>query len=179
MVFEKSLESPTAKRSNQSVLKEISPECSLEGLMLNLKLQYFLATCCKELTYLKRHWCWERLKVGGEGDNRGWDGWIASPAQWNWVWVRSGSCWYTGKSGMLAWDCKQSDTTEQLNWTDDNTKISWLLKVYSISETLVESSKVFLIFLLIICLFRIFAILFGKCSSLCLDWVGLKDLYLA
>ena len=60
----------TARRSNQSILKEISPECSLEGLMLKLKLQY-LATWCKELTHLKWPWCWERLKVGGEGDNRG------------------------------------------------------------------------------------------------------------
>ena len=139
----------TEKTSNQSILREISPECSLEGLMLNLKLQYFLATCCKELTYLKRHWYWERLKVGGDGNNRGWDGWIASPAQWNWVWVSSGSCWYTGKSGMLAWDCKESDTTDRLNWTVDNTKISWLLKVYSISETLVESLKFFSSFCLL------------------------------
>ena len=58
----------TARRSNQSILKEISPECSLEGLMLKLKLQY-LATSWEELTHLKRPWCWKRLKVGGEGDN--------------------------------------------------------------------------------------------------------------
>ena len=71
----------TARRSNQSILKDISPEYSLEGLMLKLKLQY-LATWCEELTHLKRPWCWERLKAGEEGDNGGWDGWIASPAQW-------------------------------------------------------------------------------------------------
>ena len=59
----------TARRSNQSILKEISPECSLEGLMLKLKLQYF-GHWCKELTHLKRPWCWERLKAGREGDNR-------------------------------------------------------------------------------------------------------------
>ena len=63
----------TARRSNQSILKEISPGCSLEGLMLKLKLQYF-CTWCEELTHLKRPWCWERLKAGGEGDDRGWDG---------------------------------------------------------------------------------------------------------
>ena len=74
----------TASRSNQSILKEISPGCSLEGLMLKLKLQS-LATWCEELTHLKRPWCWERLKVGGEGDDRGWDGWMASPTQWTWV----------------------------------------------------------------------------------------------
>ena len=60
-----------------------------------------LATWCKELTHLKRPWCWERLKVGGEGDNRGWDGWMASPTQWTWVWVSSGSWWWTGKPGVL------------------------------------------------------------------------------
>ena len=60
----------TARKSNQSILKEISPEYSLEGLMLKLKLQY-LATWCEELTHWKRPWCWERLKAGGEGDDRG------------------------------------------------------------------------------------------------------------
>ena len=64
----------TARRSNQSILK-ISLECSLEGLMLKLKLQY-LATWCKELTHLKRPWCWERLRAGGERDHRGWDGYM-------------------------------------------------------------------------------------------------------
>ena len=90
----------TARRSNQSKLKEISPGCSLEGLMLKLKLQY-LATCCEELTHLKRPRCWQRLKAGGEGDNRGWDGWMASPTQWTWVWASSGSWWQTGKPGVL------------------------------------------------------------------------------
>ena len=59
----------TAKKSNQSILKEISPGCSLDGVMLKLKLQYFLATWCEELTPWKRPWCWERLKAG-EGDDR-------------------------------------------------------------------------------------------------------------
>ena len=89
----------TARRSNQSTLKEISPEYSLEGVMLKLKLNT-LATWCKELTHLKRSWCWERLKAG-EGDNRGWDGSMASPTQWTWVWASSGSWWWTGKPGML------------------------------------------------------------------------------
>ena len=90
----------TAKRSNQSILKEISPEYSLEGQRLKLKFQY-LATWWEELTYLKRPWCWERLKVGGEGDNRGWDGWMASQTQWTWVWVNSGSWWWTRRPGVL------------------------------------------------------------------------------
>ena len=90
----------TARRSNQSILKEISPECSLEGLMLKLKLQYFV-TWCEELTHLKRPWCWERLRAGGEGDDRGWDGWMASLTLWTCIWVNSGSWWWTGRPGVL------------------------------------------------------------------------------
>ena len=60
-----------------------------------------LATWCKELTHLKRPWCWEGLRAGGEGDDRAWDGWMASPTQWTWVWVNFGSWWWTGRPGML------------------------------------------------------------------------------
>ena len=60
-----------------------------------------LATWCVELTKLKRPWFWERLKVGGEGDERGWDGWMASPSRWTWVWVSSRSCWWIGKLDVL------------------------------------------------------------------------------
>ena len=60
-----------------------------------------LATWCKELTHWKRPWCWEGLGAGGEGDNRGWDGWMASPTWWAWVWVDSGSLWWTGRPGVL------------------------------------------------------------------------------
>ena len=60
-----------------------------------------LATWWKELTPWKRPWRWERLKAGGEGDDRGWDGWIASPTRWTWVWASSGSCWWTGRPGVL------------------------------------------------------------------------------
>ena len=56
---------------------------------------------CEELTHEKRPWCWERLRAGGEGDNRGWDGWMALLTQWTWVWVSSGSWWWTGKPGVL------------------------------------------------------------------------------
>ena len=79
----------TASRSNQSILKEISPEYSLEGLMLKLKLNT-LATWCEKLTHLKRPWCGERLKAE-EGDDRGWDGWMASPTLRTRVWVSSRS----------------------------------------------------------------------------------------
>ena len=79
-----------------------------------------LATWCKELFHLKRPWCWERLKAGGEGDDRGWDGWMASPTQWTWVWVNSRSWWWTGRPGVPhgSWDHKESDTTKRLNWTE-------------------------------------------------------------
>ena len=78
-----------------------------------------LANWCKELTHWKRPWCWERLKVAGEGDYRGWDGWMASPTQWIWVWVSSG---IGDGQGSLAccnpWSHKEPDTTEwkNLNW---------------------------------------------------------------
>ena len=61
-----------------------------------------LATWCEKLTHLKRPWCWERLKAGGEGDDRGWGGWMTSPTWWTWVWTNSGSWWYTGKPVILS-----------------------------------------------------------------------------
>ena len=90
----------TARRSNQSILKDISPEYSLEGLVLKLKLQYF-GHLMRRTDSLKRPWCWERLKASREGDNRGWDGWIASLTQWTWIWVYSRSWWRTGRPSML------------------------------------------------------------------------------
>ena len=80
-----------------------------------------LATWWEELTYLKRPWCWERLRAGGEGDDRGWDGWMASPNRWTWVWVDSGSWWWTGRPGVLWFIGSQRvghDWPTQLNWTD-------------------------------------------------------------
>ena len=80
-----------------------------------------LATWWEELTHLKRPWCWERLKVGGEGDHRGWDGWMASPTQRTWVWVVSGSWWWTGRPGVLRFMGSQrveQDWATELNWTD-------------------------------------------------------------
>ena len=88
------------RRPNQSNLKEISPGYSLEGLMLKLKLQYFGHLMWRTDSF-ERPWHWERLKVGGNGDDRVWDGWMASPTQWTWVWVNSRSWWWTGRPGML------------------------------------------------------------------------------
>ena len=90
----------TARRSNQSILKEISPGVHWKDWCWSWNSNT-LATWCEELTHLKRLWCQERLKAGGEGDDRGWDGWMASPTQWTWVWAGSSSWWRTGKPGML------------------------------------------------------------------------------
>ena len=78
-----------------------------------------LATWCEELTHLKKPWCWERLKPGEEGDNRGWDGWMASPTWWTWAWVSSRSWWWTGKPGMLlsmGLQGVRQDWETELNW---------------------------------------------------------------
>ena len=91
---------PWTARSYQSILKQINPAYLLEGMILKLNLQYF-GHWCKEPTQWKRPWCWERLKAGGEGDDRGWDGWVASQTQWTWVWTKSGRWWRTGKRGTL------------------------------------------------------------------------------
>ena len=109
----------TARRSSQSILKEISLGCSLERLMLKLELQYFghlmLRADSLEKTLMLG-------KIEGRrrrGDDRGWDGWMASPTQCRWVWVNSGSWWWTGRPGVLqSMGCKESETSEQLNWTE-------------------------------------------------------------
>ena len=75
----------------------------------------------KDPTHWKRPWCWERLKAGREGDDRGWDGWMASLTQWTWVWVNSGSLWWTGRPGMLWFMGSQRvghDWAAELNWTE-------------------------------------------------------------
>ena len=177
----------TARRSNQSILKEINPGISLEGMMLKLKLQYFVhlmrrvdslekthagedwgqdekgttedemagrhhwldgcecewtpgvgdgqggLACCdswghkesdmtEQLPFTSLHfWCWEGLGAGGEGDDRRWDGWMASLTRWTWVWVNSGSWWWTGRPGMLWFMGSQRvrhDWATELNWTE-------------------------------------------------------------
>ena len=99
VVLEQTLESPMD-------CKEISPGCSLDVLMLKLKF-HTLATWFEELIHWKRPWCWERLGAGGEGDDRGWDGWMASPTWWTWVWVNSRSWWWAGRPGVLRFMASQ------------------------------------------------------------------------
>ena len=79
-----------------------------------------LATSREELTHWKRLWWWEGLGAGGEGDDRGWDGWMASPTQWTWVWVNSGRLWWTGRPGVLWFMGSQRvghDWATELNWS--------------------------------------------------------------
>ena len=105
----------TARRSNQSILKILKICWKDWCWSLNSST---LATWWEELTHLKRLWCWARLKVGGEGDNRGWDGWMASPTQWTRVWVNSGSWWWTGTPGLLPSTGSQRVKTRLGNWTE-------------------------------------------------------------
>ena len=91
------------------------------------------ATWCEELTHSKRPWRWERLKAGGEGDDIGWDGWMASPTQWTWVWASSGRWWRTGKPGML-----QSKGTQRIEhiWAPEKQQIA--LTLYQIRMLLLN-----------------------------------------
>ena len=109
----------TARRSNKSILKEISPEYSLEGLILKLKLQYFGHLMGRTDSFEKTLML-GKIEGWGEVDDRGWDGWMASPTQWTWVWASSGSWWWTGKPGVLQPMGSQRvahDWATKLNWT--------------------------------------------------------------
>ena len=87
-----------------------------------------LDTWWEELTHLKRTWWWERLRAEGEGDDRGWDGWMASSPQWTWVWVNSGSWWWTGRPGMLQFMGLQRVRHDWVNWTELNSLSKSFLK---------------------------------------------------
>ena len=124
VVLEKTLESLpwTARRSNQSILKDISPGCSLEGLML--KLQFF-GHLMWRADSLEKTLMLGKIERRGEGDNRGWDCWMASLTQWTWVWVKSGSwmdreAWRAAIHGVAKSRSRLSDWTEGLGWQQKN-----------------------------------------------------------
>ena len=125
----------TARRSNQSILKEINPKYSLERLTLKLKLHYSDHLMWRSRLTGKRPWCWERLRAGGEGDDRGWDSWMALATQWTWVWVNSRGWWW-----LLAccspWGCRvRHDWATELNWTELNNNVNTIQDI-SLTEKL-------------------------------------------
>ena len=113
----------TARRSNQSILKEISPEYSLEGLMLMLKLQYFGHLMGRTDSAAGKDWGWEEKRM----IDRGWDGWIASPIQWTWVWVHSGSWWLARE----AWHAAAHGVAKSRTWLSN-----WIELIYLFSALL-------------------------------------------
>ena len=119
----------TARISNQSILKEISLEYSLEGLMLKLKLQYF-GHLVRRTDSLEKTLMLGKMEGRRRRDNRGWDGWMASPTWWTWAWVSSRSWWWTGKPGVLQfmglWEVghgwvSELNCNEWTNWTFKHT----------------------------------------------------------
>ena len=122
MVLDKTLESPLDCKEIQPVHLEGDQSWVFIGRTdAEAKTKYFV--WCQELTYWKWPWCWEGLRAGGEGDNRGWDGWMASPTWWRWVWVDSGRWWWTGRPGMLWFMGSQRvrhNWVTELNWKNYN-----------------------------------------------------------
>ena len=144
VVLEKTLESPLD-------CKEIQPVYPKGNQSLNIYWKDWcwswnsntLATWCEELTHLKRPRCWERLRIGGKGDNRGWDGWMVSPTHWTWVWVDSGSLWWTGRPGMLQFIGLQKvgqDWATEVNWTEHQNAYAWLHSSLILDNGLLQSS---------------------------------------
>ena len=114
----------TARRSNQSILKKTNPEYSLEGLILKLKHQYFGHLTWGAHSLEKTLMLGEKMKAGGEGDDRGLGGCMTSPTQWTWFWANSVRWWSTGKPGVLQSMASQRvrhNGVTELNWT-------WCLK---------------------------------------------------
>ena len=167
----------TARRSNQSILKEISPGVHWKDWCWGWNSNT-LATWCKELTHLKRPWCWEGLRAGGEEDDRGWDGWMVSPTQWTWVWVDSRSWWWTGRPGTLQFMGSQRvghDWVTELNWTISPYSSSVRRKTYRKITKIIQIFFTQLLLLLVSCMracilghfSRVWLFVISVCVSVC------------
>ena len=124
VVLEKTLEGPLECKEIQPVHSEgDQPLGFLWKEWCSSWSSSILATSCEELTHWKRLWCWAGLGAGGEGDDPGWDGWMASLTRWTWVWVNSGRWWWTERPGVLRFMGSQRvghDWATELNWTELN-----------------------------------------------------------
>ena len=133
VVLEKTLESPLDSKGIQPVHCKGDQSWVFIGRTdVEAETPNTLDTWYKGLTHWKRPWCWEGLGAGGEEDDRGWDGWMASPTQWTWVWINSGSWWWTGRPGVLRFMGSQRvghDWESEPNWTKD-TKWNFKIHIY-------------------------------------------------
>ena len=147
VVLEKTLESPLNYKEIQPVhSKGDHPGCHWKDWCWSWNSN-LLATWGKELTHWKRPWRWERLKAGGEEEDRGWDGWMASPTQWTWVWVDSRSWWWTGRPGMLQFMGSKRvrhNWATELNWTELSFATTFLFLTFLIGPSLSFSWYVWL-----------------------------------
>ena len=123
VVLEKTLESPLDSKEIQPVHPKGNQSWVLIGRTDAETPILWPPNVKSWLTHWKRPWCWERLKVGGEGDDRGWDGWMVSPTWWTWVWVNSGSWWWTGRPGRDAVHGVVKSQTRLSDWTKLKTYI--------------------------------------------------------
>ena len=142
MVLRKTLESPLECKEIQLVHPKGDQSWMFIGRTDAEIETNTLPMWCEELTHLTRPWCWERLKAGGEGDDRGWDGWMASLMQWTWVWLGSGSWWWTGRPGVL-----QSMGLQRIghDWATE-LKLNWMkhLSIWFIPACLSSFLTIFL-----------------------------------
>ena len=126
VVLEKTRESPLECKQIQPVHPKGDQSWVFIGRTnIEAETPNTVATWCEEPTHWKRPWCWERLRVRGEGDDRGWNGWMASSTQWTWVWVNLGSWWWTGRPSVLQFMESQRvghDWVTELNWLSSDIK---------------------------------------------------------
>ena len=127
VVLEKTLHSPLDFKEIQPVHSKDQPWDFFGRNDAKAGNSNTLATSCEELTHWKRLWCWEGLGAKAEGDDRGWDGWMASLTQWTWVWVNSGSWWWTGRPGVLRF---MESQRVRHNWATELNGTEFLLPLF-------------------------------------------------